>query len=569
MNQPKPNCSAGPEVYGPPLRPRAKLHTHEVVNQAEPLADVNLFERYPALKELVVAQNAEWALPRLEMFGAVAGSGRLLELGAISNRDVPRLRQRDIYGRRINEIEFSPAHHEVMSTYTAHELGTLSWNDQRPGSHVAHMGLQLLGFAAEAGAMCPMAMGFAAPALLELVPSLDKEWRHLVLSKEYDGRFVPHTQKTWAAVGFNMTEKQGGSDLRRVQTVARPVSKSGSGEAHILTGHKWYCSAIQADAFVTLARTEAGPTAFFVPRWLPDGTRNTFDILALKEKMGNRSNPTGEMEFNDTWAIQIGEEGQGIKTCMRFLKYSRLGFAVTPAGLMRQALVYAIHFARGREAFGAKIIDKPLHQNVLADMALESEAATALVLRIARAYDEERAGNTQASGFARISVALAKYFLNKRAMGYLGEAMECLGAQGYCEDSPMPRFYRELHFSCIGEGPGNVICLDVMRAMRTTPDSYRAFIAELQDASSSEPRLRAVTAQLADVRIEDVSERDARTLVETMSAALEASLLVRYAPSFVADAFIESRLVPKQGFSFGTLPKGNSDRQIIDRAFPA
>ncbi|MEO8296420.1 MAG: acyl-CoA dehydrogenase family protein [Burkholderiales bacterium] len=566
---PPPIVHAGPDIYGPPHAPRAKLRTHEVINQAKPFADVNLFDIYPALGEMLEASAAGWARPRVQAFGELFGSGRMLEMGAISNRDVPRLRLRDLYGNRLDEIDFSPAHHELMANLVAHEVGSLAWRHRlQPGAHAAQCALQLLGYAAEGGAMTGMCMTYAAPALLTMDPDLSRDWMPLILSTDYDPRYLPRSRKRYAITGLLTTEKQGGSDLRRNTTRAEAIVGGGSGREYALTGHKWYCSQAQADSFIMLANTEAGPTAFFMPRWLPDDSRNAFEILALKEKMGNRSNPTGEMEFDGTWAVRIGDEGRGIRTVMHYLRYSRLGFTIAPAGLMRQALVYAIHFARHRQAFGARLADKPLMRNVLADMALESEAATALAMRVARSYDEADAGDRQADAFSRIAVAISKYWNNKRAMAFLGEAMESMGAQGYNEDSPMPRLYRELHYNCIGEGPGNVICLDVLRAMTTDKDAYPALLAELRPVASADAGLARTVDALSKLRVEDIPEREARSFVETLATALQAALLIQHAPSFVADAFVASRLDRGRGFAFGTLPRGAADQQIIERAYP-
>ena len=473
-----------------------------------------------------------------------------------------------MYGNRLNEVEFSPAHHEVMATLVSHGLGSLAWTHHgEVGAHVAQCALQVLGYGTDGGAMSAICMAYSAPGVLSLEPDIEREWKPLILSSAYDPRYLPHTSKTYALTGLIVTEKQGGSDLRRNTTTARPLG--GSDREFALTGHKWYCSQLQADSFITLARTDAGPTAFFLPRWLPDGTRNDFEVLQLKEKMGNRSNPTGEMEFDGTWALRIGEEGQGIRNVMRYLRYSRLSFSIAPADLMRQALVNVIHFSRHRQVFGARLADKPLMQNVLADMALESEAATALVMRVARAYDDADAGDRRSDAFSRIAIPLTKYWINKRAMAYLGEAMESLGAQGYIEDSPMPRLYRELHFTCIGEGPGNLICMDVLRAMRTDKEAYEALIDELRRSeASADACLNETVGELACVRLEDISERDARTFVETLVIALQAVLLIRHAPAYVSDAFVRSRIHPSRGFAFGTLPKGIEDQKIIDRAYP-
>jgi putative acyl-CoA dehydrogenase len=433
---------------------------------------------------------------------------------------------------------------------------------------VARAALLFLHAQAEAGSCCPLTMTFACFPALRAQPELLAEWEPLLLGTDYDPRPVPAREKRAALLGMAMTEKQGGSDVRANTTRARALGRAGPGEPYELVGHKWFCSAPMCDAFLALARSERGISCFLVPRWRPDGTRNPFQLQRLKDKLGNRSNASAEVEFPGTFARMLGEEGRGVRTILEMVQHTRLDCATASAGLMRQALAQALHHAAHREAFGRRLLDQPLMRNVLADLALESEAATALALRLARAFDraEEDPGER---AFARIATAAAKYQVCKRAPAMIGEAMECLGGSGYVEESILPRLYREAPVNAIWEGSGNVICLDVLRACVREPDALPALRDELARARGGDPRLdrfaRELEVELA--RGEDAELRARRT-VERLALGLQGALVVRFAPAAVADAFCASRLGGEGGVGFGTLPPGLDLEAILSRSAP-
>jgi putative acyl-CoA dehydrogenase len=394
---------------------------------------------------------------------------------------------------------------------------------------------------------------------------LAAEWEPLILSRDYDKRCIPANEKAGVTIGMAMTEKQGGSDVRANTTRAEPLNGGGPGGEYELVGHKWFCSAPMSDAFLTLAYAEGGLSCFFVPRWRPDGTRNAFMIQRLKDKLGNKSNASSEIEYHNTWARMVGEEGAGIRTIMEMVQHTRLDTALAPAGMMRQAMVRALHHARHRTAFQRLLSQQPLMRNVLADMAVECEAGTTMVMRIARAYDNSERDESERL-FGRLAVAVAKYWLNKRNAGLVNESMECLGGAGYVEESGMPRLYREAPLNGIWEGSGNVICLDVLRAMQREPDSVAIFIGELEASRGGDRRLDQaideVKAMLADV---EEAEMRARRTTEAMALALEGALLVRHAPPAVADAFCASRLGEDRHHTYGTLPTGLDLDAVIER----
>jgi putative acyl-CoA dehydrogenase len=424
--------------------------------------------------------------------------------------------------------------------------------------------MQFLMTQIEAGVCCPLAMTYAALPALRHQPELAEAWRPRILSTRYDPRAIPPEEKEGVTFGMAMTEKQGGSDVRSNATRALP---DGDG-AWLLRGHKWFCSAPMSDAFLTLAYTEGGLSCFLVPRWRPDGTRNALQLQRLKDKLGNRSNASAEIEYHDAWARRVGEEGRGVRTIIEMVNHTRLDASAAPAALMRQALTHAIHHATYRSAFDRHLLHQPLMRNVLADLALEVEAATALVLRIARAFDEAPA-DPQAAAFGRIATAVTKYWVNKRTPNAVYEAMECLGGGGYVEDSILPRLYREAPVNSIWEGSGNVICLDVLRAMQREPASVEALLAEIGLARGGDRRLDRAADALADhLRAGAIAEQDARRLTERLALLLQGSLLVRHAPAPVADAFCASRLAEAPGYTYGTLPDGLELTALLERATP-
>jgi putative acyl-CoA dehydrogenase len=451
-----------------------------------------------------------------------------------------------------------------MRTAVAHATHALPWRDPRPGAHVARAGLFFLLSQAEAGHGCPISMTYSAVPALRATPELAREWEPRLCSTEYDPRSLPADRKTGALCGMAMTEKQGGSDVRANTTRARRLS----GTTYEITGHKWFCSAPMCDAFLVLAQAERGLSCFLLPRWRPDGTRNRFHLQRLKDKLGNRSNASSEVEFDAAWASLVGEEGRGVPTIIEMVNHTRLDCVIGAAATMRQAVAQATHHAAHRAAFGKRLADQPLMRNVLADLCVESEAATVTMMRLARAYDEG-AHDEQQRHFTRVATAVAKYWVCKRTPPLVAEALECLGGNGYVEESILPRLYREAPLNSIWEGSGNVICLDVLRAMARGPEPFEAFFTELGQARGADARLDAFIARLREeLGHTDAIETRARRLVERMALALEGALLLRHGDAAVADAFCASRLDGDGGLVFGTLPTGLDFGRIIERARP-
>jgi putative acyl-CoA dehydrogenase len=543
----------------------AGTSTHSVTNQPPPLAGYDVFAADRALVEAVERHAGpdvlEEARSELSALGRAAGSAQLQEWAVQANEHPPRLRSHDRYGHRIDEVEFHPAWHRLLGKGVSAGL-TGAW--ARPSGHVRRAAGFLVWTQVEAGTCCPLSMTHAAVPALRADPRLAAEWEPRLTSTVYDRELRPAAQKPGALMGMGMTEKQGGSDVRANTTEARPLTDPG---AYELTGHKWFCSAPMSDAFLVLAQAPGGLTCFLVPRVLPDGSRNVFLLQRLKDKLGNRSNASAEVEFAGTWARRVGEEGAGVRTIIGMVAATRLDCALGSAGLMRQAVTQAVHHCTYREVFGGKLVDKPLMRNVLADLALESEAATTLALRLAAAYDD---GGEQERAFLRLAVPASKYWITKRCAPVAVEAAECLGGNGYVEESGLPRLVRESPLNSIWEGAGNVQALDVVRALRREPGGLDACLTEIGRSHGADHRLdRAVKdlfTELAD--LSDVEGR-ARRLVERLALVLQGSLLVRYAPAEVADAFCASRLGGDHGASFGTLPTGLDLTSIVERARPA
>jgi putative acyl-CoA dehydrogenase len=541
------------------------IQTHEVANQPPPLEEVNWFEHDRTLLDAVEREGGAWGRERLTRFGAWLGQASTIRLGEQANRHPPQLRTHDRFGHRIDEVEFHPAWHELLGRAVAEQVHALPWSEPRAGAHVVRAASAFLLNQVESGVCCPLAMTFAAPAALAEAPALAHAWLPKILAPAYDPRPGPAVGKEGLLIGMAMTEKQGGSDVRANTTQARAL---GDG-TYELTGHKWFCSAPMSDGFLTLAQAPAGLTCFLVPRWRPDGTRNTVLIQRLKDKLGNRSNASAEIEYAGALAWLVGEEGHGVRTIIKMVHHTRLDAAIGSAALMRQALAQALHHAEHRTAFQRRLIDQPLMRNVLADLALEVEGATALVMRLARALDRG-AKDPGERGFARLATAIAKYWVCKRAPAVIAEAMECLGGNGFVEESILPRLYREAPVNSIWEGAGNVVCLDVLRALEREPDSLEALLAELQRARGADLRLDARLVRLNNLLADRGSlEPRARQLVEQLALALQGALLVRYAPAPVADAFCASRLSDSPGRQFGVLPGGLDLAAICARARPA
>ncbi|HYV44152.1 MAG TPA: isovaleryl-CoA dehydrogenase, partial [Myxococcaceae bacterium] len=521
--------------------------THEVLNQPPPLEGYDPLAGDAALGEGLRREGGEWAMERVRQIGAVA-TGPALQWGRQANRNPPELRTHDRFGYRIDEVEFHPAWHQLMETSVAYELHALPWRNARAGAHVARAAMYYLFYQAEQGHACPVTMTFAAVPALRAQPEVAEEWVPRITSAQYDPRSIPAAQKKGALCGMAMTEKQGGSDVRANTTRARPLGKGGPGAEYELTGHKWFCSAPMCDAFLVLAQAEKGLSCFLMPRWKPDGTRNEgFRIQRLKDKLGDRSNASSEIELEGAWARMVGEEGRGVRTIIEMVAHTRLDCVGGSASTMRHAVAQAAHHAAHRSAFGKKLSDQPAMRNVLADLCVETEAATMMMLRLARAYDEGVAKPEQRA-FARIATAIAKYWVCKRNVPVVGEALEVLGGSGYVEDSIMPRLYRQAPLNSVWEGSGNVICLDVLRAMGKEPECVPALMGELQSARGADKHLDAhVDALAKDVANPADAEARARGLVERLALALQGTLMVKHGHPAVAAAFIRSRIRGEHG----------------------
>lgn len=539
--------------------------THDVTNQAPPLTPYDASED-AALLEGLRREGAGWAEEDVRRLGRVAGGEEAQLWGEQANRHEPELRTHDRFGNRIDEVDFHPSWHRLMGVAVAEGLGASPWADDRSGAHVARSAGGLVWGHTDAGHGCPTSMTYAAVPALRRQPELAAVYEPLLVSRVYDPGLRVPGEKRGLLAGMGMTEKQGGSDVRTNTTVAAPTAEPG---VFTLRGHKWFTSAPMCDVFLVLAQAPGGLSCFLVPRILPDGTRNTFRIQRLKDKLGNRSNASSEPEFDNTVAWLVGPEGQGVKTIIEMVNCTRLDCVMMSATLMRKTLVEAGHHTKHRGAFGALLIDQPLMRNVLADLALESEAATTLTLRLAGAADRSIRGDAQEMAFRRIATAVGKYWVTKRGPAFTAEALECLGGNGYVEESGMPRHYREAPLLSIWEGSGNVNALDVLRALGRSPDTSEALFTELALAHGADARLDAAVLRLKD-QLSDVqgAETGARRLVELMALALQGSLLVRHAPAAVADAFCATRLGGDWGHAFGTLPASADLDAILNRALP-
>ncbi|GCB51868.1 acyl-CoA dehydrogenase family protein [Streptomyces sp. NL15-2K] len=537
--------------------------THAVTNQPPPLAPYDA-SADTALLDGLRREGAGWAEEGIRRLGLRAGSAEAQEWGDLANRHEPELRTHDRYGNRVDEVEFHPSWHHLMRAAVTEGLAGAPWAEDRAGAHVARTAGGLVWGHTEAGHGCPTSMTYAAIPALRRQPELAKIYEPLLTSREYEPGLKVPTDKRGLLAGMGMTEKQGGSDVRTNTTTATPTAESG---VYTLRGHKWFTSAPMCDLFLVLAQAPGGLSCFLVPRVLPDGSRNTFRIQRLKDKLGNRSNASSEPEFEGTVAWLVGPEGQGVKTIIEMVNCTRLDCVMMSATLMRKTLVEAGHHVRHRSAFGARLLDQPLMRNVLADLALESEAATTLTLRLAGAADRVARGDTGEAAFRRIATAVGKYWVTKRGPAFTAEALECLGGNGYVEESGMPRHYREAPLLSIWEGSGNVNALDVLRALRRERATAEALFGELALAQGADARLDTAVTRLKE-QVARTSEAGARRLVELMALALQASLLVRHAPPAVADAFCASRLGGDWGHAFGTLPDAADLDAILARALP-
>ncbi|WP_055602780.1 acyl-CoA dehydrogenase family protein [Streptomyces aureus] len=542
--------------------------THEVTNQVPPLTGYDV-SADPALLEALRREGAGWAETEVRELGARAGGEQAQEWGRLAERHSPVLHTHDRYGHRIDEVEFHPHWHDLMDVAVRHGLHGAPWRDERPGTHVARAAKVFVWGQADAGHLCPISMTYAAVPALRAQPELAEAYEPLLTSSSYDfGLRVP-TEKRGIIAGMSMTEKQGGSDVRANTTRAVPTGEPG---LYALTGHKWFTSAPMSDVFLTLAQAPGGLSCFLVPRVLPDGSRNAIRLQRLKDKLGNRSNASSEIEYEGALGRLVGEEGRGVATIIRMVNMTRLDCAISSASGMRLGLVQAVHHATHREAFGARLVDQPLMRNVLADLAVEAEAATLAALRLAGAVDRATRGDAEEEQLRRLGLAVTKYWVCKRAPAHAAEALECLGGNGYVEDSGLPRLYRESPLPSIWEGSGNVAALDVLRAMARQPQAVEAFFAEVDLGAGADRRLDAAVAglrkDLAGLGDPDAAAYGARRLVERLALVLQGSLLVRHGNPAVADAFCASRLDGDRGLAFGTLPAGVDTAAIIARSGP-
>lgn len=539
--------------------------THTVTNQPPALQDYNLYSKDKALVECIAKSGAGWADERLEAFGQLIGREETIKLGYLANENTPVLKTHDRFGHRIDEVEFHPAWHQLLSMSVENRLTNLPWVEPKSGAHVARAAMMYLMVQVESGHMCPVSMTFSCVPALKKQPDVLAAFESALMSNQYDSRFIPADQKRGLLVGMSMTEKQGGSDVRANTTEAKPVNSRGPGHLYELTGHKWFCSHPMSDAFVMLAQTEGGLSCFLVPRFSPSGERNQIRLQRLKSKLGNKSNASAEIELENALGWLINEEGRGVATIIEMVSHTRLDCALSSAGLMRQALTQALHHVQYRSAFKKRLIEHDLMRNVLCDLALESEAATVLTMRLARAYDAGQSDKRE-DLFRRIATAVAKYWICKRAPSHVYECLETLGGNGYVEESLMPRLYREAPVNSVWEGSGNVICLDVLRALTNEPETAVVLLDEIKQVAGQNKELDAQIAQ-TELLVTRKSEREARQMVEQLAVLLQAKLLIESAPSPVSDAFIESRIKGGWGRTFGTLSSDVDTHAILERAF--
>jgi len=546
--------------------------THSISNQVDDYADYNLLATDPILRQALTRAGADWAEPALLDFGAQLGRRESYAQAELANRHGPELRSHDARGRRVDQVEFHPAWHEFLALYRGQGLVSLAFETERRGRWSAFAAGFYLHGQIEAGSLCPATMTQACIPVLQKEAALFERLRGQLYSRAYDPRDLPLEQKTSLWVGMGMTEKQGGSDLRANTTLATPLGAGGRGGEYSLRGHKWFFSAPMCDAHLVLARTEAGPSCFWVPRWRPDGTKNPIHIQRLKSKLGNRSNSSSEVEFADAWGLMLGEDGRGIPTIIEMAGYTRLNCVIGSAGIMRQALVQALHYARERMAFGKRLAEQPLMRSVLADLALESEAAALLMMRLAQAF--ERGADAPAErAWQRIMTPAAKFWVCKRAVELSGEAMEVLGGNGYVEEGVLARLYREAPVNSIWEGSGNVMCLDVLRGIAREPQAAHALLDELQQLAGDSAPLRSELAALRDLLTRTPAadfEALGRQFAQRLVLLAQACLLSQHAPGEVAEAFIASRLLDAQsGRVFGALDtRGIAIDALLARALP-
>ncbi len=545
----------------------AQADTHEVFNQPTALENFNAYQSDLALQHWTRVYGGDWASERLHAYGELCG-GDLIEAGFLANENKPQFYPHDRFGQRIDLAKFHPAYHLLMRSAIDAQVHSLPWVSPKAGAHVARAALEYMHMNADAGSGCPLTMTFAAVPALRHSPTLAKEWLPKIMASHYDERNVPYFEKEGVTIGMAMTEKQGGSDVRANTTRAYPVTEQqGNGAEYELIGHKWFCSAPMCDAFLVLAHTDNGLSCFLLPRWRPDGSKNQMFIQRLKNKLGNISNASSEVEFRGAFAWMVGDEGRGVRTILEMVAMTRFDCMVGSSALMRAAVAQAIHHTSGRSVFGNNLHKQPLMQNVLADLAIESEAALAISMRVAHALDHS--DDPQQALFVRLATAVGKYWICKRTPHLAYEAMECIGGVGYVEDNILPRIYREAPVNAIWEGSGNVQCLDVLRAINKEPKVIDAFMQELQQACGHYAAYDQFVAAL-DTEFNDLEalEYRARTLVDKLAIALQASALIQQGESMIAAAFVRSRIESNGGINYGTLPADVDCQAIIARARP-
>ncbi|MDA4845125.1 acyl-CoA dehydrogenase family protein [Hoeflea poritis] len=539
------------------------ITTHEVLNQSGPFVGVNIYDGDAILSAAVEREGGGWVTERASALGAAAGDPEVQEHSYLANKHGPVLRTHDRFGNRIDAVDFHPSYHALMQLAFGSGVHALSWTEPREGAHVARAALSFVWNQIESGIGCPTGMAYSSVPTLRKVPEIDRVWTDKIIAQDYDPRPIAVGEKQACTIGMALTEKQGGSDLRANSTFGMPAGLRGEGQEYRLTGHKWFCSAPMSDAFLTLAQTDNGPSLFFVPRSLPDGTRNRFFIQRLKDKAGNRSNASSEIEYEDTFALLIGEEGRGIRAAMEMAHLTRLDFSIGSAGLMRWALNLTLHHTHHRRVFQRTLAEQPLMENVLADLCLEVEAATLLGFALAGHID--RADLVERDRLLeRLVTPAAKFWNCKRAPAFVAECLECHGGNGFIEEQPMPRLYREAPLNGIWEGTGNVVCLDVERVLTREPDAFDAFMEELRTERGSNATFDHYVDKIGDLAIGPLQGR-MRQLTIAMATAYEGLLFLRHSSTDAAALFIESRLGNLPNRAFGSLPADARLRGVIRR----
>ncbi|WP_372634340.1 acyl-CoA dehydrogenase family protein [Alcanivorax jadensis] len=552
-------------------KPEPLAQTHEVFNQARALENYNAYDNDTALREAVRRHGAGWAEDKLSAHGAKTGSAEVIEWGFLANEHKPQFFSHDRQGYRVDFVKYHEAYHRLMTLGLEAGIHSAPWSDPKPGAHVARAAQSYLQGQVEAGHGCPLTMTFASVPSIKLTPSLAKEWLPKILNNAYDPRNVPHTEKQALTIGMGMTEKQGGSDVRANTTRAYPIAAEGPGEAYELVGHKWFTSAPMCDAFLVLAQTDSGLSCFLVPRWRADGSKNPIQVQRLKNKMGNVSNASSEIELRGALGWMVGDEGRGVPAIIEMVAMTRFDCMVGSTSGQRQAVAQAVNHAMGRAAFGKTLIDQPLMRNVLADLQLEVEGSLAITMRMGEALDNTTldSDNEHEKLLLRLGLPAGKYWICKRTPFHAYEAMECLGGNGVTEDFIMARLYREAPINAIWEGSGNVQALDMLRALAKTPAVLDVWFAELAKTVGSDTRLdKAVTSLKREFADMEEAEYRARDIVDRLSLTMQASQLVSAGNSAVADAFIASRLGEHGDRNYGTLPRGLDLDTILRRANP-